>query len=75
MILTTAYAVTLVFKEVDKESFRTLSWNIRDKVIVFNYPISLAALEVVSILYYIINMIDTRKQYYEIENMVNNEQY
>lgn len=73
MILTTAYAVTLAFKEVDKESFRTLSWSFRDKVIVFNYPISLAALEIVSIIYYIINMIDTRKQYYEIENLIDNE--
>ena len=74
MILTTVYAVTLAFKEVDKESFKTLSWSIRDKVIVFNYPISLAALEIVSIIYYIINMMDTRKQYYEIENMIENEQ-
>jgi hypothetical protein len=74
LTLTAFFAVTLAFKEVDKEAFRILSWTVRDTQIIFNYPLALVSLEIVCILYYIINMMDTRKQYYDIENLIDCEQ-
>ncbi len=74
LVLTTVYAITLAFKEPEKELFQELSFIFRDKQIAFNYPASLVGVEIVCILYYIINMMETRKQYYEIENLVDSEQ-
>lgn len=73
LVLTTFYAITLAFKEPEKELFQELSFVIRDKQIAFNYPAALVGVEIVCILYYIINMMETRKQYYEIENLVDSE--
>ena len=73
LTLTAVFAVTLTFKVADKETFQIISFNIRNTEFVFNYPIALVALEVLCILYYIINMMDTRKQYYDIENMIDKE--
>ena len=74
LTLTAVFAVTLTFKVADKETFQPFTFDIRDTEIVFNYPIALVALELLCILYYIINMMDTRKQYYDIENMIDEEQ-
>lgn len=74
LVLTTVYAITLAFKEPEKEIFRELSFKIRDLQMYFNYPVALVGMEIVCILYYIINMMETRKQYYEIENLVDKEQ-
>ena len=74
LVLTTIYAITLAFKESEKEIFRALSFKVKDIVVSFNYPAALVAVEIVCILYYIINMMETRKQYYEIERLVDEEQ-
>jgi hypothetical protein len=74
LVLTSVYAITLAFKEPEKETFCVLNFFIKDFVVSFNYPVALVCVEIVCILYYIINMMETRKQYYEIENLVDNEQ-
>ncbi|MBO4843957.1 MAG: hypothetical protein J5490_05130 [Bacteroidales bacterium] len=74
LTLTAIFAVTLIFKVDDKERFQVLSFNVGHKEFVFNYPAALVALEIVCILYYIINMMDTRKQFQDIETKIDQEQ-
>lgn len=57
-----------------KGDFQTLNFVLFEKEYIFNYSLSVAVVEIICIMYYIVNMKSMRDECYKIENIIDKEQ-
>lgn len=57
-----------------KEQLQTLNFVLFEKEYIFNYSLSVAAVEIICIMYYVVNMKYMRDECYKIEDIIDKEQ-